>query len=45
MQPNEKAMNALLSGLCEYEFIKVMHCQIAKVICVKVEIFMKEIER
>ena len=27
---NEKAMNALLSGLCEAEFIKVMHNKAAK---------------
>ena len=27
---DEKAMNALLSGLCEAEFIKVMHNKTAK---------------
>ena len=27
---NAKAMNALLSGLCEVEFIKVMHNKTAK---------------
>ena len=27
---NAKAMNALLSGLCESEFIKVMHSDTAK---------------
>ena len=27
---NAKAMNALLSGLCEAEFIKVMHNKTAK---------------
>ena len=27
---NSKAMNALLSGLCEAEFIKVMHNKTAK---------------
>ena len=27
---NAKAMNALLSGLCELEFIKVMHSVTAK---------------
>ena len=34
---NAKAMNALLSGLCESEFIKIMHCEIAKDIWVKLE--------
>ena len=27
---NEKAMNAILSGLCEAEFIKIMHSKTAK---------------
>ena len=27
---NEKAMNALLSGLCEAEFIKLLHNKTAK---------------
>ena len=27
---NAKAMNALLSRLCEFEFMKVMHCQKTK---------------
>lgn len=27
---NSKAMNALLSGMCEAEFIEVMHSQTAK---------------
>lgn len=30
-------MNPLLSGLCESKFIKVMHCEIAKYIWVKLE--------
>lgn len=34
---NAKAMNAILSGLCEYEFIKVMHCETTKYIWVKLE--------
>jgi len=34
---NAKSMNALLSGLCDFECIKVMHCHIAKDIWVKLE--------
>jgi len=34
---NAKAMNALLSGLCEFEFIKIMHCEIARGIWDKLE--------
>lgn len=34
---NEKAMNELLSGLSEYEFIKVTHCKTTKKIWVKLE--------
>ena len=34
---NEKAMNVLLSGLCESEFIKVMHCETTKDISDKLE--------
>ena len=30
---NAKAMNALLNGLCEVEFIKVMHYETSKEIC------------
>lgn len=34
---NAKAMNALLSGLCESQFIKVMHCETAKDVWDKLE--------
>lgn len=34
---NAEAMSAPLSGLCDSEFIKVMHCDTAKGIWVKVE--------
>ena len=39
---NAKAMNALLSGLCEAEFIKVMHNKTAKEIWDTLEISMRE---
>lgn len=34
---NEKATNALMSGLCEYEFIKLIHCEIVRGVQDKLE--------
>ena len=42
---NAKAMNALLSGLCEAEFIKVMHRKTAKEKWDTLESIMREIKR
>ena len=36
-EDNSKAMNAILSGLTETVFVKVMHCDIEKEVCDKLK--------
>ena len=44
-EENSKAMNAILSGLTETVFVKVMHCETAKEIWVSSKTSMKEMTK